>query len=202
MAFTLPPLPYGIGDLAPHMTEETLQFHHGKHHATYVNNLNNLVKGTQFEGKSLEDIIVGAHGVNQAIFNNAAQHFNHSFFWKSLKPGGGGVPQGAIARAIERDFGGYTQFRQKFIQAATTHFGSGWAFLVSKADGKLDVESHHDASTPFLNKTTPLLCLDVWEHAYYIQYRNNRAGFVNTFFDSLANWDFANQNYADVQAKL
>lgn len=188
MAFELPQLPYPIDGLAPHISKETLEFHHGKHHAAYVTNLNNLIKGGKFETASLEEIMkeAGAGG----LFNNAAQHFNHSFYWTSMKPKGGGQPGGKLADAIKKAFGDVEAFKKKFSDAATTHFGSGWAWLVQNGDGSLAVEATHDADSPIVHNKTPLLTCDVWEHAYYIDYRNARAKYVEAFWN-LVNWDFA-----------
>ena len=191
MAFELPKLPYAVDALAPHISAETLEFHHGKHHATYVTNLNNLTKGGKFENAPLEQIIkeAGPGG----LFNNAAQHFNHSFYWTSMKPRGGGDPAGKVADGIKKAFGDFAAFKQKFSDAATTHFGSGWAWLVQKGDGALDVIATHDADTPVAHGIHPILTCDVWEHAYYIDYRNARAKYVEAWW-SLVNWDFANAN--------
>ncbi len=191
MAFELPKLPYAMDALAPHISAETLEYHHGKHHAAYVNNLNNLVKGSKFEGSSLEEIVKGAGP--GGLFNNAAQHFNHSFYWNSLKPRGGGEPGGALGDAIQKAFGDFKSFREKFTAAATGHFGSGWAWLVKNADGSLAVESTHDADTPIAHGRKPLLTCDVWEHAYYIDYRNARAAYLDAFW-KIVNWGFAAEN--------
>jgi Fe-Mn family superoxide dismutase len=191
MAFELPNLPYAMDALKPHISAETLEFHHGKHHAAYVNNLNNLIKGTPNEGKSLEDIIRSAPA--GGLFNNAAQHFNHSFYWKSLAPNAGGEPRGPVADAIKKAFGSFEEFKKKFTEAATTHFGSGWAWLVRKADGSLAIEATHDAGTPLTTGGKPILTCDVWEHAYYIDYRNARPKYVEAFWH-LVNWEFANEN--------
>jgi Fe-Mn family superoxide dismutase len=191
MAFELPNLPYAMDALKPHISAETLEFHHGKHHAAYVNNLNNLIKGTPNEGKSLEDIIRSAPA--GGLFNNAAQHFNHSFYWKSLAPNAGGEPRGPVADAIKKAFGSFEEFKKKFTEAATTHFGSGWAWLVRKADGSLAIETTHDAGTPLTTGGKPILTCDVWEHAYYIDYRNARPKYVEAFWH-LVNWEFANEN--------
>ncbi len=191
MAFELPKLPYAIDALAPHISAETLEFHHGKHHATYVTNLNNLVKGTPNEGKSLEEIIKSAPA--GGLFNNSAQHFNHSFYWTSLAPKAGGEPKGPIADAIKKAFSSFDEFKTKFTAAATTHFGSGWAWLVRKPDGSLAIEATHDAGVPITSGLKPILTCDVWEHAYYIDYRNARAKYVEAFWN-LVNWEFANQN--------
>jgi len=191
MAFELPKLPYAMDALAPHISAETLEFHHGKHHATYVNNLNNLIKGGKFENAPLEQIIKEAgHG---GLFNNAAQHFNHSFYWTSMKPRGGGEPGGKVGDAIKKAFGDFSEFKKKFSEAATTHFGSGWAWLVQKGDGAVEIAATNDADTPIAHGTRPLLTCDVWEHAYYIDYRNARAKYIEAWWN-LVNWDFANSN--------
>jgi len=191
MAFELPALPYAMDALKPHISAETLEYHHGKHHATYVTNLNNLVKGTPNENKSVEEIIKSAPA--GGLFNNSAQHFNHSFYWKSLAPKAGGEPRGPVADGIKKAFGSFEDFKKKFSEAATTHFGSGWAWLVKKSDGSLAIEATHDAGCPITGGNTPILTCDVWEHAYYIDYRNARAKYVEAFW-SLVNWEFANQN--------
>jgi len=193
MAFELPQLPYAMDALKPHLSAETLEYHHGKHHAAYVNNLNNLTKGSPNESKALEDIIKSAP--SGGLFNNAAQHFNHSFYWKSLAPKAGGAPKGAIAGAINTGFGNFDEFKKKFTEAATTHFGSGWAWLVRKPDGSLAIEATHDAGTPLTGGNKPILTCDVWEHAYYIDYRNARPRYIEAFWN-LVNWEFANANLA------
>jgi Fe-Mn family superoxide dismutase len=172
------------------MSQETLEFHYGKHHQAYVTNLNNLVEGTDWAGKSLEEIIQGAEG---GIFNNAAQVWNHTFFWNCLSPNGGGAPTGAVADALQDAFGGLDAFREKFGKAAVTHFGSGWAWLVKDGGGKLAIESTANAGCPIKDGHTPLLTCDVWEHAYYIDYRNARPKYVEAFWN-LVNWDFLAKN--------
>jgi len=192
MAFELPTLPYAKDALAPAMSAETLEYHHGKHHNKYVNTLNDLITGTEYEGQSLEEIIKATAGKadKKGIFNNAAQHFNHSFFWTCMTPGGGGKPTGDLARKIDESFGDYDSFRKKFAAEAGTHFGSGWAWLV--ADGNaLKVISTHDAEDPIHMGLKPIITCDVWEHAYYIDYRNERPKFIDAFLDKLVNWDFA-----------
>jgi Fe-Mn family superoxide dismutase len=191
MAFELPNLPYAMDALAPHISRETLEFHHGKHHATYVTNLNNLIKGTKFENSSLEEIIKNAGP--GGLFNNAAQHFNHSFYWTSMKPRGGGQPGGQLGDAIKKAFGDFEAFKKKFTDTAITHFGSGWAWLVKNSDGSIAVEATHDADTPIAHGKKPLLTCDVWEHAYYIDYRNARAKYVEAFWN-IVNWEFAESN--------
>ena len=192
MAFELPPLPYAKDALAPHISEETLEYHYGKHHQTYVTNLNNLVPGTEFEGLSLEEIIQKSSG---GIFNNAAQVWNHSFYWNCLSPNGGGEPTGGLANAINRTFGSFAEFKEQFTKCAVTTFGSGWAWLVKNADGSLQLVSTSNAGCPLTEGQTPLMTCDVWEHAYYIDYRNARPKYLEAFW-SLVNWDFAAKNYA------
>ena len=191
MEHTLPDLPYDKSALDPHISAETLDFHHGKHHNTYVVNLNNLVKGTEFEDASLEEIITRAAA--GPIFNNAAQIWNHTFYWNSLSPGGGGEPSGAIADAINQQFGSFADFKEQFTQKSVTLFGSGWAWLVKNSDGSLSIEQTSNAGCPLTAGQTPLLTCDVWEHAYYIDYRNARPKYLEAFW-ALVNWDFANQN--------
>jgi Fe-Mn family superoxide dismutase len=190
MAFTLPPLPYDKNALAPHMSAETLEFHHDKHHNAYVVNLNKLLEGKPEADKSLEDIIKSSEG---PVFNNAAQIWNHTFFWNSLSPKGGGAPTGDLADAINRDFGSFEKFTEQFTAAATTQFGSGWAWLAVDS-GKLVVTKTSNADLPMKHNQKALLTLDVWEHAYYIDHRNARPKFIETFLKSLANWDFALAN--------
>jgi len=193
MPFTLPPLPYDKTALAPFLTAETLEFHHGKHHNAYVVNLNKLVdEGKADKTKSLEELILTAEG---PVFNNAAQIWNHTFLWNSMKPKGGGEPTGAVAAAITKDFGSFAKFKEEFTAAATTQFGSGWAWLVSEG-GKLKVTKTPNADLPMKHNQTALLTIDVWEHAYYIDYRNLRPKYIETFITSLINWDFVNANLA------
>ena len=191
MAFELPPLPYAKDALMPFMSPETFDYHHAKHHAAYVNNLNKLVAGTENEAKSLEDIIMSA--APGGLFNNSAQVWNHTFFWNCLTPGGGGEPTGALADAIARDFGSFATFREKFAATAAGQFGSGWGWLVLNGD-KLEVMQTSNADLPMKHGKKALLTIDVWEHAYYIDYRNLRAKFVDTVIDKLLNWDFALKN--------
>ncbi len=193
MSFELPALPFESNALEPHISAETLSFHHGKHHATYVTNLNNLVPGTEFEGKSLEEIITSAPA--GGVFNNAAQIWNHTFYWNSLSPNGGGEPGGALADAINKAFGSFDEFKAKFSTSAATNFGSGWTWLVKNADGSVEIVNTSNAGCPLTDGKTPLLTCDVWEHAYYVDYRNARPKYVEAFWN-LANWDFAAQNYA------
>ncbi len=191
MTFELPPLPYAKDALAPHISEETLEYHYGKHHQTYVTNLNNLVPGTEFEGKSLEEIVKASSG---GIFNNAAQVWNHTFYWNSLSPNGGGEPTGELANAINRTFGSFEEFKEAFTKCAVTTFGSGWAWLVKNPNGTLELVSTSNAGCPLTEGQTPLLTCDVWEHAYYIDYRNARPKYLEAFWN-LVNWDFAAKNY-------
>ncbi|MCB9228343.1 MAG: superoxide dismutase [Fe] [Deltaproteobacteria bacterium] len=190
MSITLSELPYAIDALAPHISKETLEFHYGKHHQAYVTNLNNLIEGSPMAALSLEEIILKADG---AIFNNAAQIWNHTFYWHSLSPSGGNNPHGAIAEAISRDFGSFGKFKEEFTKACATLFGSGWAFLTQNADGKLQIRQEPNAGCPLISKLNPVLTCDVWEHAYYIDYRNARPKYIDAFWN-LVNWDFANKN--------
>jgi superoxide dismutase, Fe-Mn family len=194
MAFELPPLPYAADALAPHMSEQTLGFHHGKHHATYVNNLNGLVeKDAGLQGKSLEDIILGADP--GGVFNNAAQVWNHTFFWSCMTPGAVGEPDGDLKTAIDASFGSVDGFKQTFTDKAKTLFGSGWTWLVKSGDG-LDIVQTKDADLPLKHGQTALLTLDVWEHAYYLDYQNARPAYIETWLNNLVNWEFAAQNLA------
>ena len=192
MAFTLPNLPYAKDALAPHISAETLDFHHGKHHAAYVNKLNELLAGKPEAEKSLEDVIKGSE-VGTPVFNNAAQIWNHTFYWSSMKPKGGGQPTGDLLAAINRDFGSFDKFKEEFTNAGVTQFGSGWAWLVEK-DGKLAVTKTSNADLPMKHGQKALLTMDVWEHAYYIDFRNLRPKYIETFLSSLVNWDFALEN--------
>lgn len=192
MSFELPALPYEKNALEPHISAETLDFHYGKHHQTYVTNLNNLVPGTDFEGMSLEEIILKSDG---GVFNNAAQIWNHTFYWNSLSPNAGGEPEGELLEAINRDFGSFESFKADFSKACATNFGSGWTWLVKEADGKLAIVNTSNAANPMVDGLTPLLTCDVWEHAYYIDYRNARPKYVEAFF-ALVNWEFAAANFA------
>ena len=193
MEHTLPALPYARTALVPHISEETLDFHYGKHHQTYVTNLNNLIKGTEFENLSLEEIIKKS---SAGIYNNSAQVWNHTFFWHSMKPNGGGAPTGKLAEAINAKWGSFDAFKAAFQASAVGNFGSGWTWLVKKADGSVDIVNMGAAGTPLTTGDKALLTIDVWEHAYYIDYRNVRAKYVETFLASLANWDFAAANFA------
>lgn len=191
MAYELPALPYEKDALVPHISVETIDFHYGKHHQTYVTNLNNLVPGTEFDGLSLEDIIKKSSG---GIFNNAAQIWNHTFYWNSLSPNGGGEPTGGLANAINRTFGSFQEFKEAFTKCAVTTFGSGWAWLVKNPDGTIALVSTSNAGCPLTDGKVPLLTCDVWEHAYYIDYRNARPAYLEAFW-ALVNWEFASANY-------
>ena len=191
MEHTLPPLPYATDALQPHISKETLEIHHGKHHNAYVVNLNNLIKGTEFEALGLEDIVRKSSG---GVFNNAAQIWNHTFYWSSLKPNGGGEPTGALAEAITKKWGSFAAFKEAFTKSAIGNFGSSWTWLVKKSDGSLDIVNTSNAGTPITGTDTPLVTCDLWEHAYYVDYRNRRPDYVTTFLEKLVNWDFANAN--------
>jgi Fe-Mn family superoxide dismutase len=191
MAFELPALPYAKNALAPHISEETLEYHYGKHHQTYVTNLNNLVAGTDNENKSLEDIIKSASG---GLFNNAAQVWNHTFYWHCLSPNGGGEPSGALADAISKKWGSFATFKEEFSKSAAGNFGSGWTWLVKNADGSIAIANTSNAGTPLTDGKTAVLTCDVWEHAYYIDYRNARPKYVEAFWN-LANWEYASQQF-------
>ncbi len=197
MAFELPALPYPADALKPYMSAETFSFHHGKHHAAYVANLNKLIEGTDLANKSLEEIIKATFGDPDkvGIFNNAAQVWNHTFFWESMKPGGGGAPTGPIADKINADLGGYDKFVEAFKTAAATQFGSGWAWLVLD-NGTLKVTKTPNAENPLVHGQVPLLTLDVWEHAYYLDYQNRRPDFISAYLEHLVNWDAANARLA------
>lgn len=192
MSFELPALPYAKDGLEPHISAETLEYHYGKHHNTYVVNLNNLVKGTEFEGKSLEEIILKSSG---GIFNNAAQVWNHTFYWNCLAPNAGGEPTGAVADAIVKHFGSFAAFKEQLTDSAINNFGSGWTWLVKKADGKLAIVNTSNAANPMTDGDKPLLTVDVWEHAYYIDYRNARPKYLENFW-ALVNWEFVAKNLA------
>jgi len=194
MEHTLPTLPFAMDALAPHMSKETFEYHYAKHHQAYVTNLNNLIKGTDYEALDLEAIVKKAPA--GGIYNNAAQVWNHTFFWNCLKPNGGGAPSGALAAAIDKKWGSFDEFKKAFQASAVGNFGSGWTWLVKKADGSVDIANMGPAGTPLTTGDKALLTIDVWEHAYYIDYRNARPKFVETFLASLANWDFAAKNFA------
>lgn len=195
MALELPPLPYAKTALAPHISERTLEFHHGKHHAAYVTNGNNLIKDTPLADKPIEEIILAAAGdaSKAGIFNNAAQVWNHTFFWNCMRPGGGGAPSGEVASRIDQAFGSYDKFAEAFKQAAVTQFGSGWAWLVQDGN-ELKIVKTANADLPLAHGQKALLTVDVWEHAYYLDYQNRRPDFVQSFLDNLVNWDFVQQN--------
>ncbi len=188
---TLPDLPYPENALEPHISAETLQFHHHKHHATYVDKLNGLIPGTEFESASLEDIIKKASG---GIFNNGAQVWNHTFYWNCLSPNGGGAPTGELATAIDQTFGSFDDFKTRFSESAVNNFGSGWTWLVKNSEGALEIVNTSNAANPMTDAMQPLLTCDVWEHAYYIDYRNARPKYVEAFWN-LVNWDFVSQNF-------
>ncbi len=192
MTHELPALPYALDALAPTLSQETLEYHYGKHHQTYVTNLNNLIPGTEFEAMSLEDIIMKSSG---GVFNNAAQVWNHTFYWNCLSPNGGGAPTGALAAAIDAKFGSLEEFKKQFNQSGATNFGSGWTWLVKNADGSLEIFNTSNAGTPMTSGKQALLTLDVWEHAYYIDYRNARPKYLETMWQ-IVNWDFVAANYA------
>ena len=192
MSHELPALPYAKDALQPHISAETLEYHYGKHHQAYVTNLNNLIKGNEFESMSLEEIIMKSSG---GVFNNAAQVWNHTFYWNCLSPNGGGEPGGALGDAIKAKWGSFDAFKEAFSKAAVGTFGSGWAWLVKKADGQIDLVSTSNAATPMTNGQQALMTCDVWEHAYYVDYRNARPKYVEAFWN-LVNWDFVSQNYA------
>ena len=193
MAHTLPALPFAQDALAPHISAETFEYHYGKHHQAYVTNLNNLIPGTEFETMALEDIIKKSSG---GVYNNAAQIWNHTFFWSSLKPNGGGAPTGKLADAINAKWGSFDAFKEAFTKSAVGNFGSSWTWLVKKADGSVDIVNTGAAGTPLTTADKALLTVDVWEHAYYIDYRNLRQKFVETFLSNLVNWNFAEANFA------
>ena len=193
MQHELPQLPYAMDALAPHISKETFEFHYGKHHQAYVTNLNGLIKGTEFENASLEDIVKKSSG---GVFNNAAQVWNHTFFWNSMKPAGGGKPSGALAAAIDKKWGSFDAFKEAFTKSAVGNFGSGWTWLVKKPDGSVDIVNTSNAATTLTTGDKALLTIDVWEHAYYVDYRNARPKFVETFLNHLANWRFAEANFA------
>ena len=192
MEHTLPPLPYAKDALQPTMSAETLEYHYGKHHQAYVTNLNNLIKGTEYENMPLEDIIKKSQG---GVFNNSAQVWNHTFFWNCMKPNGGGAPTGKVADAINAKWGSFDKFKEEFQKSAVGNFGSGWTWLVKKTDGSVDIVNTSNAGTPLTTENKALLTVDVWEHAYYIDYRNARPKFVESWWN-IVNWDFVNQNFA------
>jgi Fe-Mn family superoxide dismutase len=198
MAFTLPELPYAKDALEPHYSAQTLEFHHGKHHNAYVTKTNDLVSGTELEDKPIEEVISAAKAKGDTtLFNQSAQVWNHTFFWSCMKPGGGGKPSGAVAEAIDKAFGSYEDFVTQYKTKAAGNFGSGWTWLVKKSDGSVEIVNTDDADTPLAHDgMTPVLTVDVWEHAYYLDYQNRRPDYVQAFFDHLVNWDFVNENMA------
>jgi Fe-Mn family superoxide dismutase len=193
MTITLPPLPYDAKALEPHISANTLSFHHGKHHKAYVDKTNELIAGTPLEGKSLEEIIQAAAKDKGPLFNNAAQVWNHTFYWNSMKPNGGGAPKGEIGKMIDKDFGGFDKFKEAFKQAGVTQFGSGWAWLVLEGS-TLKVIKTGNADLPMVHGQKAILTMDVWEHAYYLDYQNRRPDYITTFLDKLVNWEFAEKN--------
>lgn len=196
MVYELSPLPFDYDALEPYMSKSTLQFHHGKHHASYVTNLNNFLQGTELAGKPLEELITVTYNdpVQVGIFNNAAQVWNHNFFWNSMKPSGGGEPSGSLNQKINTTFGSFKQFKQEFQNAGATQFGSGYAWLVLD-NSELKVVKSANAANPLVDNQIPLLTCDVWEHAYYLDYQNRRPDFIHTFLDNLVNWDFVAQQF-------
>jgi Fe-Mn family superoxide dismutase len=192
MEHILPTLPYAKDALQPTMSAETLEYHYGKHHQAYVTNLNNLIKGTEYENMPLEEIIKKSQG---GVFNNSAQVWNHTFFWNCMKPNGGGAPTGPVADAINAKWGSFDKFKEEFQKSAVGNFGSGWTWLVKKTDGTVDIVNTSNAGTPLTTENKALLTVDVWEHAYYIDYRNARPKFVESWWN-IVNWDFVNQNFA------
>lgn len=194
MSFTLPPLPYAYDSLQPFMSKETLEYHHDKHHQAYVTNANNLLKESGLEGKSLEEVVVASHGKNPGLFNNAAQHYNHIGFWNWMKPNGGGNIPGSLEKALVDSFGSVQKAKEDLIQAGTTQFGSGWAWFSVK-DGKITVSKTANGENPLIHGATPILGIDVWEHSYYIDYRNRRPDYLKAFVDSLVNWEHVAELY-------
>ncbi len=199
MTFTLPDLPYPHDALQPYMSRETLEFHHDKHHNAYVTAGNNLLKGTEFEGKSVEEVVKGSYGKNQALFNNAGQHYNHSHFWQWMKPNGGGAIPGRLEKQIAQDLGGVDKFKEDFIQAGVTQFGSGWCWLAVK-DGKLTIMKTPNGENPLVHGAQPILGCDVWEHSYYIDYRNRRPDYLKAFLENLVNWEHVEEMYGKATA--
>ncbi|HEY9877029.1 MAG TPA: superoxide dismutase [Leptolyngbyaceae cyanobacterium] len=197
MAYELPPLPYAYDALEPYVSKSTLEFHHDKHHAAYVNKYNELVQGTEFESKSIEEVIkaIAGNPDKTAIFNNGAQAWNHTFYWNCMKPSGGGAPSGDLAQKIESDLGGFDKFAEAFKNAGATQFGSGWAWLVLE-NGTLKVTKTPNADNPLTHGQVPLLTMDVWEHAYYLDYQNSRPNYMDAFLQNVVNWDFVAQNLA------
>jgi superoxide dismutase, Fe-Mn family len=196
MSFTLPELPYAYDALQPYMSRETLEFHHDKHHAAYVNTGNNLLKGTDLEGKSVEEVVKGSYGKNQALFNNAGQHYNHLHFWHWMKPNGGGALPGTLEKKIVEDLGSVDKMKEDFIQAGTSQFGSGWAWLAVQG-GKIVVMKTPNGENPLVHGATPILGCDVWEHSYYIDYRNRRPDYLKAFLENLVNWEYVERLYGE-----
>jgi len=194
MSFTLPDLPYAHDALGPFMSKETLEYHHDKHHLAYVNNLNNLIKGTEWEGKTLEEIVRGSHGKNAPLFNNAGQHFNHLHFWKWMKPHGGGKIPAKLEKALIDGFGSVEKAKEDFIQSGVTQFGSGWGWLAVH-EGKVVATKTANGESPLVHRATPILGVDVWEHSYYIDYRNRRPDYLKAFVENLVNWDYVAELY-------
>ncbi len=194
MSFTLPELPYAHDALQPFLSKETLEYHHDKHHNAYVNTANDLLKGSDLEGKSLEEVITASHGKNVPLFNNAAQHYNHSEYWKSMKPNGGGKIPGTLEKALIESFGSIDKMKEELIKAGQTQFGSGWAWLAVK-DGKLVIMKTPNGENPLVHGGKPILGCDVWEHSYYIDYRNRRPDYLKAFLDHLVNWDYVTEMY-------
>jgi superoxide dismutase, Fe-Mn family len=200
MTFELPPLPYAYDALGPYMSKETLEFHHDKHHQAYVTNGNNLLKDSGLEGKGLEEIVKESYGKNQGLFNNAGQHYNHIHFWQWMKPNGGGTSlPGKLQAAVDSDLGGFDKFRTDFIAAGTTQFGSGWAWLSVK-DGKLEISKTPNGESPLVTGASPILGVDVWEHSYYIDYRNARPKYLEAWFDNLVNWEHVEEMFSKATA--
>lgn len=199
MSFTLPELPYAYEALQPYMSKETLEYHHDKHHLAYVNNANNLIKDSGLEGKSLEEVVKDSFGKNAPLFNNAAQHYNHLHFWKWMKPNGGGAVPGKVEKAIVESLGSLAKAKEDFIQAGVTQFGSGWAWLAVK-DGKVIVSKTPNGENPLVHGATPILGVDVWEHSYYIDYRNRRPDYLKAFVDNLINWEYVEELYEKATA--
>jgi superoxide dismutase, Fe-Mn family len=194
MSFSLPPLPYAYEALQPYLSKETLEFHHDKHHQTYVTNANNLIKDSGLEGKSLEEVVVASHGKNVGLFNNVGQHFNHILYWNVMKPKGGGAIPGTLEKALIDSFGSVEKAKEELIQAGTTQFGSGWAWFAVK-DGKIVVQKTGNAENPLILGATPILGIDVWEHSYYIDYRNRRPDYLKAFVEELVNWEYVAELY-------
>jgi superoxide dismutase, Fe-Mn family len=195
MTFTLPELPYAYDALQPYMSRETLEYHHDKHHQAYVTNGNNLLKGSEFEGQSLEEIVKNSFGKNAALFNNAGQHYNHNHFWLWMKPNGGGALPGALEKKIIQDLGSVEKMKEDFIQAGVSQFGSGWCWLALK-EGRLHIMKSANGESPLVQGATPILGCDVWEHSYYIDYRNRRPDYVKAFINDLVNWDYVDQLFS------